>query len=57
MAQKLISKPIPIRMNPDEQRAAEWLAKTTKRTRNNAVNWAVGEVAIKLGYKPKGNSK
>jgi hypothetical protein len=46
-----------IRMNEEELAVAEWLAKQTKRTMNNAVNWAVGEVAVKLGYKPKANKK
>lgn len=45
------STPVSIRMNSDEQTVAEWLAKKTKRTRNNAVNWAVAEKAVELGYK------
>lgn len=50
------STPVSIRMNSDEQTVAEWLAKKTKRTRNNAVNWAVAEKAVELGYKPKKSS-
>lgn len=46
-----------IRMSKEELQAAEWLAKATKRSLNNAVNWAVGEKAEELGYKPKSNNR
>lgn len=42
-----------IRMTDEELATAEWLAKDTKRTRNNAINWAVAEKAKELGYLPK----
>jgi len=44
--------PVCIRMNKEQMAAAEYLARETKRTRSNAVNWAVGEKAVELGFKP-----
>jgi hypothetical protein len=45
------------RMNEEELATAEWLAKDTKRTRNNAINWAVAEKAKERGYIPKVTKK
>jgi hypothetical protein len=42
-----------LRVTPEELAAAQWLAKQTKRTRNNAIIWAVCEKASELGYAPK----
>lgn len=44
------SKLVPIKFNPQELAAAEWLKKKTKRTRAGAVKWAVSEIAEQMGY-------
>jgi len=57
MTAKKNSQLTSIRMNNEELTTLLWLAKDTKRTRNNAVNWAISEIAKQRGYQPEVTKK
>ena len=50
---KKIVKSVLLRFNEEELAAAEWLKAQTRRTRSNAIKWAVAKAAEELGYAPK----
>lgn len=51
------SKLVPIKFNPQELAAAEWLKNKTKRTRAGAIKWAVSEIAEQMGYEAEKEAK
>jgi len=52
-ANKKSIKAVLVRFSEEEFAAAEWLKNKTRRSRTNAVKWAVLKTAEDLGYMAK----